>query len=149
MSQTIAKRFKIGETVYEFASASDVTLRDMLMVEAETIELGHPINLGEVARLGELFQGLTAAEAKVHPEGGWMLAISVWMSMIKKLRDSGDFTSRVPFAAAIDFSLGDYTPIVEPRDRQASSGKAKKQSRPKASRAGGASAGAASESPPA
>lgn len=142
----MTSRFKIADEVYEYASADDVTLRDLLMIEPETEQMGHAVNMGEVVRLAELFKSLTPDEAKVHPEGGWMLSITVWMSMVKKLRDSGDYTTLVPFANAIDFRLSEFKQIADPKDRQASSGKApKKAARKTASRPAIADAAAAPE----
>lgn len=115
-SGTSSKRFKIGEKVYEFADASDISLRDLLMVEKETVELGHPIHMGEIARLSELFQSMTKEESQYHPEAGWMLAITIWMAMVKDLRDTGDHKTLVTFGQAIDFKFADFTPLTDPAD---------------------------------
>lgn len=138
------KRFRIKDEVFEFATAADVTLRDLLLVEKETRELGHEINMGECTRLGELFENMDEAEAEVHPEGGWMLAITIWMAKIKKLRDAGDHTTLVSFEDAVTFNLGDFHPIADPADRQAPSGKAKKATRKASPRAGANAAGSGS-----
>lgn len=119
LSTTGTKRFRIKDKVYEFATANDITLRDLLLVEKETRELGRTLHMGEVARLGELFHELGEEEGKIHEEAGWMLAVTIWMSMVKDLRDHGDYTTQVPFAQAIDFNFGDFHPVQDPADHQA------------------------------
>lgn len=113
------KRFRIKDKVYEFATANDITLRDLLLVEKETREMGRTLHMGEVVRLGELFQKLSQDEARTHEEAGWMLAVTIWMSMVKDLRDHGDYTTQVPFAQAIDFKFTEFSPIQDPADHQA------------------------------
>lgn len=141
----MTKRFRIGSEIFEFASASDVTLRDLLAVEKESAELGHPIHMGEIVRLSELFQTLTPQEARYHAESGWMLAITIWMSKIKKLRDAGDFTTRISLGDAIDFPLDLFEPLPDLEDRKAPAGKAPRKrtssGSARAARGGGSPAG--------
>jgi len=111
------QRFMFKGEVYDVGGASDITLRDLMVLEQETRDLGWTIHMGEIVRLGELFESLSMGDAKVHPEAAKMLAITIWLGMVKKLRDSGDFASQVPFATAIDASLADFVPVDIPRAR--------------------------------
>ncbi|TCJ23019.1 hypothetical protein [Nocardioides jejuensis] len=117
----MAKRFRIKDKVYTFATASDVTLRDLLLVEKETEELGHKIHMGEITRIADEFQALKPGEAKYHPEAGWMLAVTVWMAMVRDRRERGDL-SQVPFAAAIDFTLSDFHEVPDVSDHKTKGG---------------------------
>lgn len=132
------RRFKLDGVVYEIASQSDVTLRDFILLEQETQDLGRKFTMGDIVRLGEKFNELTPAEAKYDPEGAWMLSATIWMAMVRKARQSGD-SSIIPFAKAIDCGLDTFEPIPEPGDHQP--GKAKK--RPQGSAAGAKRAAAA------
>lgn len=125
------KRFKLDGEVYEMASQADVTLRDFILLEQETEDLGKKFTMGDIVRLGEKFNELTPTEAKHDPEGAWMLSATIWMAMVRKTRQRGDL-AQVPFAAAIDCNLSTFEPLPEPGDHQP--GKARK--RPQASGAG-------------
>ncbi len=132
MSATVQyRRFKLDGVVYEIASQSDVTLRDFILLEQETEDLGRKFTMGDIVRLGEKFNELTPTEAKHDPEGTWMLAATIWMAMVRKARQAGD-ASIIPFARAIDCGLDTFEPLPEPGDHQP--GKAKK--RPQRSAAG-------------
>lgn len=140
----VKRRFKlcdlpVGHTgehnfqVYEMGSQADVSLRDFILLEQETRDLGQVFTMGDIVRLGEKFADLTPTEAKHDPEGAWMLAATIWMAMVRKARQSGDLTP-LPFARAIDADLATFEPLTDPEDRKP--GKAAK--RPSASaRAGG------------
>lgn len=122
------KRFKIctlpmghqgdhDPQVFEMGSQADVTLRDFLLLEQETQELGKAFTMGDIVRLGEKFAELSETEAKHDPEGAWMLAATIWMAMVRKARQSGD-NKPIPFAAAIDADLGTFEPIKDPEDKR-------------------------------
>jgi hypothetical protein len=118
------KRFKLSGVVYEMGSQADVTLRDFILLEQETRDLGQAFTMGDIVRLGEKFAGLSETEAKHDPEGAWMLAATIWMAMVRKARQAGDL-SPIKFASAIDADLGAFEPLPDPEDRQP--GKAKKR----------------------
>lgn len=119
------KRFKLDGTIYEMASQADVTLRDFILLEQETADLGQKFTMGDIVRLGEKFNGLTPTEAKHDPEGAWMLSATIWMAIVRKKRQAGDL-SQVPFASAIDCNLATFEILPDPQDKQ-SPGKAKKK----------------------
>ena len=135
------KRFKLSGVVYEMGSQADVTLRDFILLEQETRDLGQAFTMGDIVRLGEKFAELSETEAKHDPEGAWMLSATIWMAMVRKARQAGDL-SVVPFARAIDCNLAEFEPIKDPEDRPP--GKASK--RPSGSGAG-ARRGAAKRTP--
>jgi hypothetical protein len=122
------KRFRLkvdGEVqTFEMGSQADVTLRDFILLEQETLELGKAFTMGDIVRLAEKFEQLTPDQAKHDPEGAWQLAATIWLAMVRKARQSGDLTV-VPFARAIDADLSSFEPIPEPGDHQP--GKAKKR----------------------
>jgi len=120
------RRFKLAGEVYEMGSQADVTLRDFILLEQETTDLGKVFTMGDIVRLGEKFNDLTPTEAKHDPEGAWMLSATIWMAMVRKARQAGDNTP-VPFAAAIDANLGTFEVLPDPADRQAPAGKARKR----------------------
>jgi hypothetical protein len=61
------------------------------------------------------------------------LSLMIWLSMVKKVRDTGDRSTIVPFAVAFEGNLRTFQPLADPQDRQAPSGKAKKAAIRKAS----------------
>lgn len=113
--KTATKRFKFAGEVYEFAEASEVTMRDLLGLEAETEQLGRPMHMGKLIELGETFRQLTPAEAQQHPEALWMLAVTIWLAMVKKRRDAGDLAP-ISFGSVIDYNLTDFEAIPDPAD---------------------------------
>lgn len=123
----MADRFKLGSEVYEFATPDDVTLRDLILVQQETEDLGWSVNLGEINRLVHEWRGLSRAEQQVHPDGAKMLVITIWVAMVHKLRQAGDYTTRVPISAALDAPLSEFTPLTSTEDHKP--GKAKKPRR--------------------
>jgi hypothetical protein len=135
------QRFKLAGVVYEMGSQADVTLRDFILLEQETRDLGQAFTMGDIVRLGEKFAGLSETEARHDTEGAWMLAATIWMAMVRKARQAGDL-SPIPFASAIDSDLSTFERIADPEDRQP--GKARK--RPAGS-AQGAKRAAAKRSP--
>jgi hypothetical protein len=118
------KRFKLEGVTYEMGSQADVTLRDFILLEQETLELGKLFTMGDIVRLGEKFADLTPAEAKHDPEGAWMLSATIWMAMVRKARQAGD-SSTIPFLQAITTDLSTFEVLPDPEDRQP--GKAKKR----------------------
>lgn len=122
------KRFKLcplklghngacAPVAYEMGSQADVTLRDFMLLEQETIDLGRRFTMGEIVKLGEKFQGLTPEEARHDEDGTWMLAATIWMAMVRKCRQSGDL-SPVPFSDAIDVDLSTFEQLPDPQDKQ-------------------------------
>jgi hypothetical protein len=134
------KRFKLDGEVYEMASQADVTLRDFILLEQETTDLGRRFTMGEIVRLGEKFQELTPEESRHDEDGAWMLSATIWMAMVRKKRQAGDL-SQVKFADAIDSNLATFEILPDPQDKQAP-GKPKKRpsgsARPGAKKAGAA-----------
>lgn len=121
-------RFKIGGTIYDAESIDRLTLKDILTLEKETTELGHPMLWSDVQRISEEIADLkTERERSEHPAAIWMFAITIWAS--RHLAGES-----LTFGEAIDFPLADLDWLPEPADRQ-------KPKRPtKAGRAGSARA---------
>lgn len=124
----MAKRFKWNGEVYEFGGQADVTLMDLLKVQQETVDLGWSVNMGEIVRLGEKLQGLTPDEAKHDSEAAQMLAINIWVAKVKKVRDSGDYTTPVSFLDVM-FAPLDFEPLPDPEDHRPKAKKTAKSAR--------------------
>lgn len=126
-------RFRLEGEVYEFGTPEDVTLRDLLLVDVETRDLGWSVTLGEITRLASAFKGLSKKEAAEHPEGAHMLAVTIWLAKLRKLRNEGDFTTRVSFGEVLDFPLSRFQPLPDAEDRKPKAGGSGKAKRPKGS----------------
>lgn len=120
----MSKRFKLEGITYEMGTQADVTLRDFILLEQETRDLGQAFTMGDIVRLAEKFADLTPDQAKHDPDGAWQLAATIWLAMVRKRRQAGDLTT-VPFAAAITTDLSTFEVLPDPEDRQP--GKAKKR----------------------
>lgn len=133
-------RFKIGSQVYDAEAIDQLSLRDILQLETETTNMGHPLRWSDVQQISrELADLPTDDERSQHPSAIWLLAITIWAS---RRRFGEDLT----FAQAIDFPLVDLDYLPEPEDHQ-------KPAHPTKARAGSARAAkpravAATTSPP-
>jgi hypothetical protein len=106
-------KFKIGTVTYDAASIDMVTLKDILLLEKETGELGHPLRWSDVKLMAEEMAALkTDKQREDHPDSIWMLAITIWASR----RVAGELLT---FGDAVDFSMSDLTFIDDPQDHKA------------------------------
>jgi len=105
-------KFKIKDTVYDMATLDLLSLKDILIFEKETADLGHSLRWADVTRMSEEIEALKTPEKRqAHPDSLWMTAIAIWASR----RISGEDAS---FGDAIDFPMRDLTWIEEPQDRK-------------------------------
>ena len=117
-------RFKIGSRMYNGASLDRLTLKDILLLEQSTQDLGRPLKWSEIERwtseLDELSKqaafGKTPAECDAamrartdHPGNIWVMAMVIWASR----RLAGE---QVSFEDAIDFPMGDLEFLPDTKD---------------------------------
>jgi hypothetical protein len=121
-------KFKIGDTTYDAGALDLLSLKDILMFEKETAELGNPLHWSDVGRMIEELEALkTDREREAHSSAMWVLAITIWSSR----RLGGD---QMSFGDAIDFPLRDLKWLPDPQDKKA-------PARPTKARTGSARAG--------
>jgi hypothetical protein len=105
-------KFKIKDVTYDMAALDLLSLKDILMLEKETTELGKPLRWCDVTQMTDTLAALkTDEERKAHPDSLWMTAITIWASRRVVGEDQA-------FGDAIDFPLRDLTWLEEPQDRK-------------------------------
>lgn len=105
-------KFKLGNTVYALADLDRVSLRDILVLERETVEFGHPLRWTDVQAMSEALDALeTEKERAEHPDALWITAVTIWASR----RIAGE---NVTFDQAVDFPMRDLVFLPEPGDHK-------------------------------
>lgn len=131
------QRFRIGDDprIYSLAAVNEPSLRDLLSLKAELVELG----------ITETWQDITAATEEMqsmgdnsdgHPLSLLVFAISIWAAR----RNAGD---DVRFADAVDIKMSSIKWLTPPADRKAAAGSGKPQGGTKKPRKASAPAAAA------
>ena len=112
-------KFKIGPVTYDMSSLDLLSLKDILLLEKETAELGNPLRWSDIQRMAQDAADMkTDAERQANPDGMWVLAFTIWASR----RVAGE---TLAFGDAIDFPMRDLTWIEEPQDRKKPAGPTK------------------------
>jgi hypothetical protein len=105
-------KFRIGQVTYDLGALDLLSLKDILLMEKETTELGKTLRWSEVQRMAKEVDALdTDEQRRDHPDAVWVTAITIWASR----RIAGE---EQPFGDAIDFPMRDLTWIPEPQDRK-------------------------------
>lgn len=107
-------RFKLEGRTYNVATVDRLSLRDLLMLEKETAELGQPMKWSDLKRI----VNDTVAAIGAKDEGfedrddfPWFLGIIIWAAR----RDAGE---ELTFSEAVDFPLADFEFLPEPEDHK-------------------------------
>ncbi|HEY2088600.1 MAG TPA: hypothetical protein VGH54_21595 [Mycobacterium sp.] len=145
-------RFKIGTKTYNGADLDRLSLKDILMLENETAELGKPLKWTQVQEWEQDLDRLTRIvvdetkskavrdaamkEREDHPGNIWVMALVIWSSR----RLAGELIS---FGDAIDFPMKDLQFLPEPTDHKSSANPTKARPRKGSGRAAKPRAGAA------
>lgn len=133
-------RFKLGSTVYALADLDRVSLRDILVLERETVEFGHPLRWTDVQAMSEALDALeTEKERAEHPDALWITAVTIWASR----RIAGE---DVTFDQAVDFPMRDLVFLPDPGDHKEAANPSKPE-RKSPTRKGSARAGSAAARP--
>jgi hypothetical protein len=105
-------KFSIQGKVYDAADLDLVSLRDILLFEQQTKDMGREITWSQIGMWSEEFDALkTDKEKQEHPAAPWMTAVTIWASR----RIAGE---DVTFDEAVDFPMRDLHFIAEPKDRK-------------------------------
>lgn len=121
-------RIRIGETVYEVQSIERLTIKEALMLEQETAQLGRPLSWAQILAAAADLKGLSREEYLAHPLGLWFTAFLIYTARLR----AGE---QLTLAEAIDFPIGDLTVLADPEDRAS---KGPRKARPGTGRAGAA-----------
>ena len=120
-------RFMIGTTTYSAADLDRLALKDILLLEQQTADLGHALKWATVERWTTELDALAKiavdkskpkaareaamAERNDHPGHLWVMALVIWASR----RLAGE---PITFVEAVDFPIGDLTFLPEPEDHK-------------------------------
>ena len=101
--------FKIGGVTYTPAALDRITLRNLIRLEAETVELGRPMRWGELRALADRVSSLPDDEVDSDDDFPWFLGMLIWAARL----EAGEAVS---FTEAVDFPLGDLEVLPDPGD---------------------------------
>jgi hypothetical protein len=106
-------RFQIADgPIYRFDAVERLTLKDYLLLERQSGELGRTITANELETWQAEFSQLTTdAERKAYPDGAWLLAVTLWAAR----RTGGEDIS---FDDAISFPMKDLKLLPDPGDNK-------------------------------
>lgn len=109
----MAERFRIGDdpTVYTLAAVNEPSLRDLLALKAELVELGITETWQDIVDATDEMQRMKERSDE-HPLSLLVFAISIWTAR----RNAGD---DVRFADAIDIKMSQIKWLTVPGDRKA------------------------------
>lgn len=102
-------RIKIGDKTYTAAALDRISLRNLIRLEAETIELGRPMRWSELRALADRLSDLPADEIELDDDFPWFLGMLIWAA---RLEDGEQIT----FSDAVDFPMGDLDIVPDPGD---------------------------------
>lgn len=106
-------RFQIGAKQYSLQAIEEISLADLLRLEAELAEAGRPLTIADIYDMDEQLQKITNDdERKRHPSAMMLLAVTIWASR----RKSGD---DVTFLEAVSFPMRQLKWLPDPQDRKA------------------------------
>lgn len=132
----MAGRFKLDGRTYEMTAINEISLRDLVLFNAQAAEMGGDFRWSDVEEAAAEMQAMkTVGEASKHPRRNLVIAVTIWISR----RAAGDDLS---FGEAIDFPMSsvEFLPSAEdrkPGPTKARKGPAKKSTRKASARAGG------------
>lgn len=113
-------RIKIGDKVYAATAITNLSLADILTLQAELQQLGGINGVSTWAQIEGIaheFAGLSAEEAQASEHMLLMTCLSFWAAR----RNAGE---RVGFLESVDFPMSDVTYLPDPEDHKPGKGKA-------------------------
>lgn len=106
-------KLAIDGKVYDAADLDQLSLRDILMFEKESADMGRPMSWADIGVISTRIDALkTKAEKEADPGIVWMTAVTIWASR----RLAGE---NITFEQAVDFPMRSLTFLPEPQDRKA------------------------------
>ena len=106
----MAEGFELDGVTYEFAEPSHISLRMYYMMRDDPAREHLDLSYANFDRLVDTFYGFAGkpeGSFMEHPEGLDILAVVIWLGMVKRRQDAGDY-SYLPFHAALDANLGTF-----------------------------------------
>ena len=101
--------FRIGENVYTPAALDRISLRNLIRLEAETVQLGRPMRWSELRALSDRVSTLKDSELEECDDFPWYLGMLIWAARL----EAGEV---VTFSEAIDFPMGDLEMVPDEGD---------------------------------
>lgn len=102
-------RIKIGETIYSAAALDRISLRNLIKLEGETVELGKPMRWSDLRALVDRVSDLPPDELEGDDDFPWFLGMIVWAARL----EAGE---EITFSQAVDFPMGDLDVLADPGD---------------------------------
>ncbi len=106
----MADRFELEGEVFEFAEPDRVSLRMYVGLATDPAGSVMDLSYANFARLVGEFYALRGKPPRAfleHPEGVQILAVVLWLGMVKKRQDGGDY-SYLPFSTVLDANLATF-----------------------------------------
>lgn len=126
--------------VYDAADLDLIPLRDILLFEQQTKDMGRAVEWSQIEAWGEQLDALKTDDEKArHPGAMWLTAVTVWASR----RIAGE---NVNFDEAVNIPMRDLVFLPDPQDRKAAANPttARRTGSGRAAKPRAAAAGAAS-----
>jgi len=101
--------FKIGDRTYTPAALDRISLRNLIKLEAETVELGRPLRWGELRAMADRVSSLPEEDVETDDDFPWFLGMLIWAARL----EAGEI---VTFSQAVDFPMGDLEMIPDEGD---------------------------------
>jgi hypothetical protein len=105
-------KFSINGKVYDATDLESVKLRDILVFEQQTKDMGRAVTWGEVNQWADELDALGSDDERAnHPGAPWLTAVTVWASR----RIAGE---DLTFGDAVDFPMSALRFIPDPEDHK-------------------------------
>ena len=114
-----AARFKIGTVTYSTAALEEISLKDLVLFNSESTELGLNRTWADVERIATEIANLDENGAHAHPDLLLLLGVTIWASR----RKAGE---NISFADAIDVPMTQILFLKSVEDRKPGPTKARK-----------------------
>lgn len=115
-------RFKIGSKVYTSAALDEVSLRDLVLFDNQSADMGWSKRWSDIERIATEWDALSVEEAETYPEKMTMIAVTIWVSR----RVAGE---DVTLDQALDIPLNSLDFLPEPEDKKPGKPKGAKKPR--------------------
>lgn len=104
-------KIKIGDKTYQRVDVDQLTLLNVIKLQTETAELGHPLTMAALRDMSDEIEKLPIGKQDEHPDVLWLIGTSIWASRLA----AGE---QVTFAEALSFPMSQMEFIPEPGDEQ-------------------------------
>lgn len=106
-------RIVINGKTYPTSTLDRLTLRQLLVLESQTAELGSPMTWGQLQAMAQRISESGEEKAQDDPQFPWFLGMLIWASR----NEAGE---NLTFGEAVDFPISDLQVLPDPEDRKAS-----------------------------